>query len=96
MNDFDSLRKADDLWFSTDVVIIRAETRIFRVFAAILKARSSVFADMFSLPQPSEFADTETMDGHPVITLHDKPEDVEVFLKAIFDSRFVRSFKKHP
>lgn len=96
MNDFDSLRKADDLWFSTDVVIIRAETRIFRVFAAILKARSSVFADMFSLPQPSESADTETMDGHPVITLHDKPEDVEVFLKAIFDSRFVRSFKKHP
>ncbi|KAJ7879195.1 hypothetical protein B0H14DRAFT_2436281 [Mycena olivaceomarginata] len=93
MNDFDSLRKAGDLWFSTDVVIIRAETRIFRVFAAILKARSSVFADMFSLPQPSEFADTETMDGHPVITLHDKPEDVEVFLKAIFDSSF---FMPHP
>ncbi|KAJ7314381.1 hypothetical protein DFH08DRAFT_1041477 [Mycena albidolilacea] len=29
----------------------------------------------------------ETMEGHPVITLHDKAADVEVFLKAIFDSR---------
>ncbi|KAJ7464396.1 hypothetical protein FB451DRAFT_1561704 [Mycena latifolia] len=52
-------------------------------------AQSSVFADMFAFPQPpSESAETETMNGFPVIKLHDDPDDVEVFLKAIFDSSF--------
>ncbi|KAJ7751705.1 hypothetical protein B0H16DRAFT_1724068 [Mycena metata] len=82
-----SLQKAEELWFSPDIVILRADTRIFRVFAAILKAQSSVFADMFTLPHPPS-ADMESMDGFPVVELHDKPEDVEVFLKAIFDSSF--------
>ncbi|KAJ7031839.1 hypothetical protein C8F04DRAFT_1109261 [Mycena alexandri] len=82
-----SLRKAEALWFSPDVVILRADTHIFRVFAAILKAQSSVFADMFTFPQPPS-ADMESIDGFPVVEVHDKPEDVEVFLKAIFDSSF--------
>ncbi|KAJ7751690.1 hypothetical protein B0H16DRAFT_1691275 [Mycena metata] len=82
-----SLQKAEELWFSPDVVILRADTRIFRVFAAILKAQSSVFADMFTFPQPPS-AEMESIDGFPVVELHDKPEDVEVFLKAIFDSSF--------
>ncbi|KAJ7751702.1 hypothetical protein B0H16DRAFT_1373743 [Mycena metata] len=82
-----SLRKAEELWFSPDVVILRADTCIFRVFAAILKAQSSVFADMFTFPQPPS-ADMESIDGFPVVELHDRPEDVEVFLKAIFDSSF--------
>ncbi|KAJ6582144.1 hypothetical protein B0H19DRAFT_928272 [Mycena capillaripes] len=88
MTENDILQKAESLWFSPDVVILRAETRIFRVFAAILKAQSSVFADMFKFPQPPSRADTETIDGFPVIELHDKPDEVEVFLKAIFDSSF--------
>ncbi|KAJ7715209.1 hypothetical protein B0H16DRAFT_1340120 [Mycena metata] len=82
-----SLQKAEDLWFSPDVVILRADTRIFRVSAAILKAQSSVFADMFIFPQPPS-TEMESIDGFPVVELHDKPEDVEVFLKAIFDSSF--------
>jgi hypothetical protein len=88
MSESDSLQKADALWFSTEIVILRAEARIFRVFAAILKAQSSVFADMFAFPQPaSGSAEMETIDGFPVVKLHDDPDDVEVFLKAIFDSR---------
>jgi hypothetical protein len=86
MAENESLQKAESLWFSTDIVILRAGTRVFRVFAAILKAQSSVFADMFTFPQPPS-ADMETMDGFPVVELHDQPEEVEVFLKAIFDSR---------
>ncbi|KAJ7715206.1 hypothetical protein B0H16DRAFT_1616873 [Mycena metata] len=82
-----SIQKSEALWFSPEVVILRADTRIFRVFAAILKAQSSVFADMFTFPQPPS-ADMESIDGFPVVELHDKPEDVEVFMKAIFDSSF--------
>ncbi|KAJ7768517.1 hypothetical protein B0H16DRAFT_1882338 [Mycena metata] len=87
MSDNESLEKAENLWFSPDVVILRADTRIFRVFTAILKAQSSVFADMFTFPQPPS-ADMESMDGFPLVRLHDKPEDLEAFLQAIFDSSF--------
>ncbi|KAJ7148539.1 hypothetical protein C8R43DRAFT_1108075 [Mycena crocata] len=83
----DTLQKAESLWFSPDVVILQADTRIFRVFAAILTAQSSVFADMFTFPQPPS-TDMETMDGYPVVKLHDDAEEVDVFLKAIFDSSF--------
>jgi hypothetical protein len=79
------LQRVEKLWFSTDAVILRAQTRIFRVFAAILKAKSSVFASMFTMPKPPS-SDMETMDGVPVVTLHDDPDDLEVFLQAIFDS----------
>ncbi|KAJ6582138.1 hypothetical protein B0H19DRAFT_928180 [Mycena capillaripes] len=88
MTENESLQKAENLWFSPDVVILRVEKHIFRVFAAILKAQSSVLADMFKFPQPPS-ADTETMDGFPVVELCDKADEVEVFLKAIFDSSFL-------
>ncbi|KAJ7083812.1 hypothetical protein C8R44DRAFT_53503 [Mycena epipterygia] len=92
MADDDSLQRAEALWFSPDVVIIRADSRIFRVFSAILKAQSSVFADMFAFPQPPLADSMETMDGFPVVELHDDPDDVEVFLKALFDSSFFMPF----
>ncbi|KAJ6582170.1 hypothetical protein B0H19DRAFT_1061615 [Mycena capillaripes] len=82
----DGLERVEKLWFSPDVVVLRAQGRIFRVFVAILKEKSSVFADMFTFPQSS--SDTETLDGSPIVTLHDDPAEVEVFLKAIFDSEF--------
>ncbi|KAJ7509619.1 hypothetical protein B0H11DRAFT_1846688 [Mycena galericulata] len=88
MAENDSLQRAENLWFSPDVVILRADRRVFRVFAAILKAQSSVFADMFAFPQPASADGTEMMDGFPVVKLHDDPDQVEVFLKAIFDSSF--------
>ncbi|KAJ6592181.1 hypothetical protein DFH09DRAFT_1415107 [Mycena vulgaris] len=87
MSENDLLHKEEALWFSAKVVVLKADTRIFRVFAAILKAQSSVFADMFTFPQPSS-ADTEIMEGFPVLKLHDNPDEIAVFLKAIFDSSF--------
>ncbi|KAJ7648623.1 hypothetical protein DFH06DRAFT_1095395 [Mycena polygramma] len=77
----------DQLWFSPDVVILRAQTRTFRVFVDILKEKSSVFADMFTFPQPPS-SGMEKMDGVPVVNVHDDPTEMEVFLKAIFDSAF--------
>ncbi|KAJ6478047.1 hypothetical protein C8R47DRAFT_984428, partial [Mycena vitilis] len=77
------------LWFSPDVVILRAQTRTFRVFVDILKEKSSVFADMFTLPQPlAAPSGMETIDGVPVVNVHDDPVEMEAFLKAIFDSAF--------
>ncbi|KAJ7364925.1 hypothetical protein DFH08DRAFT_731493 [Mycena albidolilacea] len=88
----DNLQKVSQLWFSPDVVILRAQDRIFRVFVAILKQKSSVFADMFTFPLPPS-SDIETIEGVPVVILHDDPDELEVFLKAIFDADF---FMPHP
>ncbi|KAJ7721418.1 hypothetical protein B0H14DRAFT_2642445 [Mycena olivaceomarginata] len=71
----------------TDLVIPRAGNRIFRVFTTILKDKSSVFADMFSFPQPSVPGDVETIGGVPVVNMHDDPKELEVFLRAIFDAK---------
>jgi hypothetical protein len=85
----ETLVRVDDLWFPTDtVIVIRAENKIFRVSGGILAARSSVFRDMSSFPQPKG-GDTEQMDGIPIVRLHDSADDVEVFLRAIYDSRYV-------
>ncbi|KAF8144973.1 hypothetical protein K438DRAFT_1847896 [Mycena galopus ATCC 62051] len=83
----ESLEKVDDLWFTTDtIIIIRAENKIFRVPGGILAARSAVFRDMFAFPQPQSGEDQ--MDGCPVVRLGDSAADVEVFLRAILDSSY--------
>ncbi|KAJ7083749.1 hypothetical protein C8R44DRAFT_651945 [Mycena epipterygia] len=42
---------------------------------------------MFTFPPPPSL-DMETMDEFPVVDLYDDPAEMEVFLKAIFDSDF--------
>ncbi|KAJ7350012.1 hypothetical protein DFH08DRAFT_863435 [Mycena albidolilacea] len=87
MDGDDSLRRVEDLWFSNDTLVLRAENRIFRVSKAMLAARSSVFETMFEFPPPASDGD-EIMDGSPVVTLHDFAAEVEVFLRAIFNSSY--------
>ncbi|KAJ7182426.1 hypothetical protein C8R43DRAFT_1054359 [Mycena crocata] len=82
------MEQAPDLWFFDDgVIVLRAEKRIFRIQKAILAARSPVFRAMFEFPQPATGGD-EMMDGNAVVRLHDSPEEVEAFLRAIFDSSY--------
>lgn len=82
------LGRVGDLWFTRDTIVIRAEETIFQVTRSILAARSTVFQDMMAFPQPPG-DDTEFIDGSPVVRLHDSAADVEVFLRAIFDSKYV-------
>ncbi|KAJ7504861.1 hypothetical protein B0H11DRAFT_1979671 [Mycena galericulata] len=86
-NESQNLRRVDDLWFTRDTIVIRAESTIFQVSRSILAARSAVFRDMIAFPQPVS-DDTELIDGSPVVRLHDSASDVEVFLRAIFDSNY--------
>ncbi|KAJ7438365.1 hypothetical protein B0H11DRAFT_2104886 [Mycena galericulata] len=86
-NESQNLRRVDDLWFTRDTIVIRAESTIFQVSRSILAARSAVFRDMMAFPQPLS-GDTELIDGSPVVRLHDSASDVEVFLRAIFDSNY--------
>ncbi|KAJ7648594.1 hypothetical protein DFH06DRAFT_1209153 [Mycena polygramma] len=53
----------------------------------MLAARSTVFRDMIDFPQPMD-GSTELVEGIPVVVLHDDPEDLEPFIRAIFDSSY--------
>ncbi|KAJ7159385.1 hypothetical protein C8R43DRAFT_881997 [Mycena crocata] len=80
-------KRIKDLWFPTASLIIRAENSLFRVHSDVLGARSSVFRDMIAFPQPAS-PEGDIIDGHCVVALHDAAAEVEVFLRAIFDSSF--------
>jgi len=86
----DTRNKHADLWFCDGSVILQAESTLFRVHKSQLSRRSTVFSDMFTLPQPpvmtthATLAD-ETYEGCPVVELHDSAEDVENLLLALYD-----------
>ncbi|KAJ7710425.1 hypothetical protein B0H17DRAFT_1190165 [Mycena rosella] len=89
MEDFGvtELSRGQDLWFSDGSLVVRAEDTIFRVSGAVLAARSSVFQDMLSFPQPSAGqSPIESIEGMPIVVLYDRAAEVEPFLRAIFDS----------
>ncbi|KAJ6546661.1 hypothetical protein DFH09DRAFT_989485 [Mycena vulgaris] len=79
--------RVDDLWFSNDTLVLKADQKVFRVPKSVLAMRSSVFRDMVTFPPPT-IEDAETIEGSPVVLLHDSADAVEVFLRAIFDSSY--------
>ncbi|KAJ7496683.1 hypothetical protein FB451DRAFT_1208375 [Mycena latifolia] len=83
----DECRRVADLWFPDATLILRAENTLFRVYPGILSARSTVFGDMISVPQPAE-PEGRTLNGHPIVLLHDSAAEVEAFLRAMFDSNY--------
>ncbi|KAJ7290213.1 hypothetical protein C8J57DRAFT_1275423 [Mycena rebaudengoi] len=78
-------QRVDSLWFSDGSLVLRAENALFRVYRDLLARASPVFADMLQFPQP---VGEETIEGCPVVTLHDKAAEVTVFLKALLDTDF--------
>ncbi|THU75501.1 hypothetical protein K435DRAFT_974800 [Dendrothele bispora CBS 962.96] len=78
------LQRVEELWFEDGTLIIEARGTAFRVYAGLLSARSSVFRDMMSIPQPESSASHSC----PTVTLHDSPQDLTHFFKAIMDSQY--------
>lgn len=78
-----------DLWFNDGSVILKAETVLFRVHMSILSRHSVFFKDMFTLPQPPESSSTQAQDeiveGCPVVSLQDSPDDLASLLVALYD-----------
>ncbi|KAJ7084655.1 hypothetical protein B0H15DRAFT_910943 [Mycena belliarum] len=81
--------RVQDLWFEDGNLVIQAGTSQFRVYRGILAARSPVFLDMLSFPQP---ADSELVDGCPVVRLPDAELEVSEFLKALFLPEYFPAF----
>lgn len=72
-----------DIWFQDGNIIIQAEQRQFKIHRGVLIAQSSVFGDMFSLPQPLS-GEQEAVEGCPVVRVSDSAIDIDIALRALF------------
>ncbi|KAJ7620546.1 hypothetical protein DFH06DRAFT_1234189 [Mycena polygramma] len=70
------------IWHNDGSVIFQAETTQFRVHWSVLSLHSGFFRDMRDLPQP---LDQPSLEGCPVIELHDSAEDVTHLLNALYN-----------
>ncbi|KAJ7642779.1 hypothetical protein DFH06DRAFT_1477492 [Mycena polygramma] len=70
-----------DIWYQDGSVVLQAEGTQFRVHWGVL-ANSSFFRDMQALPQPPE---QPTVEGCPIVELHDLYEDVNHLLTVLYD-----------
>jgi hypothetical protein len=90
-----TLIRSQDVWYDDGNVVIQAENIVFKVFRGILASNSAVFADMFSVPQPTNVTGPDVYDSCPLIQIYDTPEDARHFLKAIHDAGSVFFVPKH-
>ncbi|KAJ7465230.1 hypothetical protein FB451DRAFT_432427 [Mycena latifolia] len=78
----DELPARSKIWMSHGDIILEAESTQFRVHRDILAKHSSVFQDMFLLPQPPNEV---TVEGCSIVHLSDSAIDVELLLTAFYD-----------
>ncbi|KAJ7700676.1 hypothetical protein B0H17DRAFT_925098 [Mycena rosella] len=82
-------RRVEDLWFEDGNLVLQAGNSQFRVYGGLLAARSPIFQDMLSFPQPP---DSELVEGCPLVRLPDAEIDVTHFFKAIFIPEYFAPF----
>lgn len=70
------------IWYDDGSVVLQAEATQFRVHWSILSLHSTFFRDMRTLPQP---ADEQSVEGCPVVVLHDSSTDLERLLRVLYD-----------
>jgi hypothetical protein len=72
---------SDKLWFPDGNVVLEAENTRFRIYQGVLVQNSPIFADMLSIPQPSN---PEQHEGTMLARLPDTAEEMLYFLMALF------------
>lgn len=80
--------RRSDLWFEDGNVVLEAEGTFFKVYRGNLARHSSVFAAMFSFPQPKTQSDpSESVEGCPIVHMPDAATHLRYFLIALNDFR---------
>jgi len=73
------------VWFDDGSVVIQAEQMQFRVHRSMLSRHSSVFRDMFSIPQPP--GDLEpVIEGCSIVHVSESSQDCEDLLTLMYDN----------
>ncbi len=85
--DAPELVRDEEFWYEDGTIILVARNVQFRVYKGVLADHSSVFADMFSLPQPASTLASTTSAECPVVHLEDSPEDLRHVLRALLPKK---------
>ncbi|KAF8639384.1 hypothetical protein AX17_001540 [Amanita inopinata Kibby_2008] len=81
-----------DFWFDDGNLILIAGPAAFKVHRGQLERHSEFFNGLLSLPLPQPQSQEVTLiDGCIWVELHDRPEDVFYFLKALYDGLYFKS-----
>ncbi|KAF7315147.1 BTB domain-containing protein [Mycena indigotica] len=71
-----------EIWYLDGSVVLQAANIQFRVHFGLLAAQSTVFSDMYAMPQPEE--QSELVDGCPLLEVQDDPQDVKNLLSVLY------------
>ncbi|KAM5544851.1 hypothetical protein V8D89_001749 [Ganoderma adspersum] len=89
----DSITRDSDVWYEDGNIVVIAQTTAFRFHKSVVSHHSSVFRDLFSVPQPSPpavagesepGARAETFDGCAAVRVSDTSYDFRELLRAIY------------
>ncbi|KAF6759164.1 hypothetical protein DFP72DRAFT_885839 [Ephemerocybe angulata] len=70
----ESPKPCEDVWFDDGNIVLQAENMQFKVHKSVLGKHSVVFSDLFEMPHVN---DEPTVDGCPIVELHDSAEDIK-------------------
>ncbi|CAL1709461.1 unnamed protein product [Somion occarium] len=74
-----------EFYFHDGNVVIMAEKIAFRIHQGVLSRHSTIFQDMFSLPQPSTHDEGYQIDGLPVVHVSDTADEFAHVVAALYD-----------
>ena len=81
-------KRDSEVWFEDGNVVVVAQNTAFRFHKSVVSLHSSVFRDLFSIPQPSlmdeEVDEILISDGCPVVHVSDTSYDFRELLRAIY------------
>ena len=88
-----SLQHDEEFWFDDGTVILIVSGVEFRVYKGTMVEHSTVFADMFSLPQPAAAPNGPPC---PIVHLDDSPYAWRHVLRVLFPRKGVRYVCRAP
>ena len=81
-------KRDSEVWFEDGNIVVVAQNTAFRFHKSVVSLHSSVFRDLFSIPQPSliliDGEVLEIFDGCPVVHVSDTSYDFRELLRAIY------------
>lgn len=79
-------------WFEDGNIVLQAEGTLFRVYKGILRLRSGLFDDLFSLPLgPTEHM--KTYDSCPLVVVQETAKEMELLISVMHDLTSVSSLQ---
>lgn len=81
----DLTRKSSEFWFNDGNVVLQTKTTQYRIHSSLLSIQSSVFEDMFAIPQPEQSAQP-LLEGCPVVLVTDSAEDWDALLGLLYNT----------